>query len=924
MTITWGPTTYPLSIDSYTLLTDHVDEVEASHPNSLLGSVIEIQTKLGIDGNPVTGLGAVAFTAAGLASNPSGDTIPTIWINTSHEILYSYGGVDYSVATSIDGLSDASTAGTENVFLGTDAGPLGDYNTGVGYGALDAVTAAGTYNNALGNYALGGVTAGGSNIGIGANAGLTIALGSNNIAIGEDSVNGGLTTGGFSYNIAIGLDSMGGGGTKSSTDNIGLGRSSLSLLTGGSGNTALGFDCLSAVTTGHYNIAIGRSAGADIVDGSNNIAIGTDAVNGGPTSATFSTNIAIGVDSMGGVGTKSGYRNIGVGAGTLSLLTTGLNNTAIGYQAGSTLTTGRTNTLIGSGAGGTVATNIVDANVCIGANAGDNLSLISNQLWIANSATLTPLIYGVFPNTSLTFTASDVILTGALTVPVYTPGTTTDKLYNIGHALYFNGAAVGGGGATDINGLSDGSTSGGTQDVYLGTDAGPLGDYNTGVGYGALDVVNATGNSNSAFGNYSLSGVTTGDYNVGVGAYAAEGVTTGSGNIGMGRRSLRLLTTGNYNVGIGHSAGYSIVDGSNNVVVGYGAVYGGNTTSTFADNVAVGTNSMAGVGTKTGSYNVGVGTNSIRDLGTGTYNVGTGVNSLYSVAAGSYNVAVGGNAGRSIAGGDNNIALGKESIYGALASTTAAFSDNIAIGTSSMGGAGAKSGTDNIGIGQSTLSLITAGINNTCIGSGAAGAYAANVVSSNVCIGYDAGNNLSLISNQLWIANSNTATPLVYGVFPNTSLTFTASDVILTGALTVPVYTPGTTTNKLYNIGGVLYFNGSATGGSDVYAENLDIDTGVIETVDSFDPAGDGTIIWHYQISDDATNMRCGTVMAVWDDSAGTVSYAEASTADIGDTSDVVLSVDMSGAAGTVRLRGLPTGSSDWKVRVSRFSKFEV
>jgi len=107
-----------------------------------------------------------------------------------------------------------------------------------------------------------------------------------------------------------------------------------------------------------------------------------------------------------------------------------------------------------------------------------------------------------------------------------------------------------------------------------------------------------------------------------------------------------------------------------------------------------------------------------------------------------------------------------------------------------------------------------------------------------------------------------------------------------------------------------------------VYAENLDIDTGVIETVDSFNPAGDGTIMWAYQISDDLTNMRCGTVLAVWDDSAGTVDYVESTTAELGSTAAVVLSVDYS--ASEVRLRALPTGSSDWKVRVTRVSKFEV
>ena len=159
---------------------------------------------------------------------------------------------------------------------------------------------------------------------------------------------------------------------------------------------------------------------------------------------------------------------------------------------------------------------------------------------------------------------------------------------------------------------------------------------------------------------------------------------------------------------------------------------------------------------------------------------------MSGVTLGDYNVGIGSNAGLTITEGSSNIAIGKDSV--GLGTTTSAFANNIAIGTGSLGGAGAKSGTDNVGIGQGTLSAISAGITNTCIGSGSAGTAATNVVSANVCIGYNSGNNTSLTSNQLWIANSNTATPLIYGVFPNTSLTFTATDVNCSADLTVAQY----------------------------------------------------------------------------------------------------------------------------------------
>ena len=98
-------------------------------------------------------------------------------------------------------------------------------------------------------------------------------------------------------------------------------------------------------------------------------------------------------------------------------------------------------------------------------------------------------------------------------------------------------------------------------------------------------------------------------------------------------------------------------------------------------------------------------------------------------------------------------------------------------------------------------------------------------------------------------------------------------------------------------------------------AANNDVDTGT-ETVDSFDPDEDGACFWHYFVKK-AGNLRSGFVQSVWDDSAGTAEYTEASTMDIGDTTDLTFTVDMSGALGTVRLRAT-TLSDDWIVKVVR------
>jgi len=88
---------------------------------------------------------------------------------------------------------------------------------------------------------------------------------------------------------------------------------------------------------------------------------------------------------------------------------------------------------------------------------------------------------------------------------------------------------------------------------------------------------------------------------------------------------------------------------------------------------------------------------------------------------------------------------------------------------------------------------------------------------------------------------------------------------------------------------------------------NTDVDTGT-ETVISVDDASIG-IFFDYVVSN-GTNLRAGTVTAVHD---GTnVEFTETSTADLGNTTDLVLSVDLSG--GNVRLRAT-AASNNWSVK---------
>lgn len=100
----------------------------------------------------------------------------------------------------------------------------------------------------------------------------------------------------------------------------------------------------------------------------------------------------------------------------------------------------------------------------------------------------------------------------------------------------------------------------------------------------------------------------------------------------------------------------------------------------------------------------------------------------------------------------------------ALKSLTSGGGRNFALGASAL--ELLTSGERNIAIGVGALSSETTGSRNTAIGDGAGGF---TLGSDNLFLGYRAGNN-ETGSNKLYIANSNTANPLIKGEFDNKNL----------------------------------------------------------------------------------------------------------------------------------------------------------
>ena len=90
--------------------------------------------------------------------------------------------------------------------------------------------------------------------------------------------------------------------------------------------------------------------------------------------------------------------------------------------------------------------------------------------------------------------------------------------------------------------------------------------------------------------------------------------------------------------------------------------------------------------------------------------------------------------------------------------------------------------------------------------------------------------------------------------------------------------------------------------------ENTDVDIGT-ETIATISTLYYSGTFFDYVLND-GTNYRSGTVMSIWDGSS--VQFNDNSTLDIGDTSGVVLSVDISGT--DARLRATVT-TDNWNIK---------
>ena len=356
---------------------------------------------------------------------------------------------------------NTGTSALNSTHFGENAGKnsTGNANTFIGY------------NTGVSDSALGGVF-------VGFKAGYSNTTGRMNVIVGDRA---GYSNTKGEFNTFLGTVA----GYKNTTGsyNTSLGMYSGHYNTKGSRNSFVGYMSGLNNTTGHQNVMLGDRSGYSNKSGYFNTFLGN-------TSGYFNTEGSANTF----LGSGSGYRN-----------STGGRNVIVGYRAGSFTSTGHDNTIIGNKAGYRLASG--SGNLFLGNLAG-YYETESNKLYIDNSATSAPLIYGDFSKNELT-------VNGKLGIGVTNP---THKL--------------------DIN-----------------TGGGNLKTYN----YGLEHTVNASGgwargfrlrnemdNKTTVFG--SLSGA----------AYISTGFDINSDPTGYQNQKFTVLTNGNVGIGTTDTKGFRL------------------------------------------------------------------------------------------------------------------------------------------------------------------------------------------------------------------------------------------------------------------------------------------------------------------------------------------------------------------------------
>ncbi len=655
------------------------------------------------------------------------------------------------------------------------------------------------------------------------------------------------------------------------SENVSFGISALSSNTTGYRNSAIGMYALNSNTSGYYNVAVGPYALRLNTSGYNNIADGYEALY---SNTTGYSNIANGAYALSGnisgayniangytalQNNTSGSYNIAYGLQALISNTTGTENTAAGHNALLSNTTGSQNIALGYYAGynGSVALQTMSNSTFLGASANSSVNGVTNSMALGNGAQVNASNQVVIGNNSITQTllngnvgigttspAEKLDVNGAVYLePMTAPSPTTNRLYNVGGNVFWNGIQLGaGGGGTNYWGQSGSNlyASSSTWNLVVGTTTSALsavltiansntsnpfvafmdssnieqgrisffgnnstfvggvsgkyfnggsGIWNTGLGYGALQGQSgANGSYNTAVGGGALGNLTQGHDNSAFGLNALMSNISGNYNDAFGSGALYTDNTGGFNQAFGYQSLYKNTSGNNNSAFGYQALY---KNTTGAQNVAAGYQSL--YNNTTGTSSVAIGYYALYGNNTGNNNIGIGQQVLLSNTSGTNNIALGYQSMISNSTGGANIGIGYQSLYSNLAS------NNVAVGPSAL--ANDMTGNSSVAIGAGALEYVANGTVGSNTGIGWFAASSVTGGSNNIFIGPYAANNLgqATLNKTLAIGTTDNGHSLILGSFGAGTLGTNGSD----GQV-------GINTNSLYNgmaltVGGAIY-----------------------------------------------------------------------------------------------------------------------
>ena len=330
--------------------------------------------------------------------------------------------------------------------------------------------------------------------------------------------------------------------------------------------------------------------------------------------------------------------------------------------------------------------------------------------------------------------------------------------------------------------------------------------YRAGMGQIGLSVAS---NNNIAFGYLALTDITTGDENIALGYTAAENLTSGAYNVVLGRGALQLETDRSYNVALGYEALGNSLGGQGNVALGYQA---GEFLTTGDYNVFLGYD-VANAGVATGNQNIAIGRASAQSLTSAHDNIFMGYLSGNKQTSGHFNVAAGYNAGYYGTTQQGNVYLGYQAGKGQIGLTT---TSNYNVGVGYLALSEITTGDDNIALGRDAGKALTTESSNVFIGMQSG---KINTGSGSVFIGSETGEN-ETGSNLLYVDNSNTVDPVIYGDFSANTLEFNVNELLIT---TKDI---GATTDvqiKLENDGGA-YLMGLNTFGDLTFSPTSSVD----------------------------------------------------------------------------------------------------